>query len=346
MKKAVAAFCLAASAALAARGEPVKVILDTDMYTDYDDVGALAVLHALADAGECEILGVFSCTRANGSVAAVEICNAYYGRPGIPVGCSKSATAVSGGGEEHEKLVALQAKYPGRFRFADSDDAPDAIPEYRRILAAQPDASVVVCSIGFFTNLRDLLASAPDAHSPLAGRDLVAAKVKRWVAMGLFYPDGHEFNSDGDAAATRIALRDWPTPIVVSDFQYGRHLYAGRAVAERGGAGNPVADVFRAGLLPHGKVTPRTWDQAEGHPSWDESAILAAVRGVEPLFAAERGFYEVTRDDGYCVWRHDPASPHCRLLVKAPREEVGRIIDELMLRPPKLGAWGAMGDAE
>ena len=29
-----------------------KIIFDTDMYTDFDDVGALAVLHTLADAGE------------------------------------------------------------------------------------------------------------------------------------------------------------------------------------------------------------------------------------------------------------------------------------------------------
>ena len=30
--------------------EPVKVILDTDMLTEFDDVGVLACLHALADA--------------------------------------------------------------------------------------------------------------------------------------------------------------------------------------------------------------------------------------------------------------------------------------------------------
>ena len=37
--------------ALTLRADKVKVIFDTDMYTDYDDVGALAMLHALADAG-------------------------------------------------------------------------------------------------------------------------------------------------------------------------------------------------------------------------------------------------------------------------------------------------------
>jgi len=40
----------------AARSAPVDVIFDTDMMTDCDDAGALAVLHALADRGECRIV--------------------------------------------------------------------------------------------------------------------------------------------------------------------------------------------------------------------------------------------------------------------------------------------------
>ena len=37
--------------AIIGRSEPVKVIFDTDMYTDFDDAGALACLHALTAAG-------------------------------------------------------------------------------------------------------------------------------------------------------------------------------------------------------------------------------------------------------------------------------------------------------
>ena len=53
---------LLAGASVAA---PVKVIFDTDMISDFDDVGALACLHAMADAGECEILATLSSTRGN-----------------------------------------------------------------------------------------------------------------------------------------------------------------------------------------------------------------------------------------------------------------------------------------
>ena len=340
------AFAAAAAAALLAgcctapdysRHEKVRVILDTDMIQDYDDMGALAILHAMADAGECEILATLSSTRDNGSVAAIEVCNSYYGRPDIPVGATKGPTARRGHIDGHQKYIDLQRKYPGWFRYANSEDAPDAVEVYRRVLAEQPDNSVVVCSLGFLSNMRHLLESKPDRYSDLDGRALVAKKVRKWVAMACFYPQGHEYNSDGDGPSSRIALRDWPTPIVFTDFQYGRHLYAGRAIIESDIEDSPVKDVFAAEIPPRDTITPRTFDQLAGHPSWDESAALIAVRGEDSYFLTERGYYEMTDDKGSDVWRYDPTTPHCRVLPKVPREEVGRVIDELMLRPPKHG---------
>ena len=79
----------ASAALLLSFGAPEKIVFDTDMYTDFDDVGALATLHALADAGECEILGTIASTRGAPSVGMVEIINAYYGRPNIPVGVNR-----------------------------------------------------------------------------------------------------------------------------------------------------------------------------------------------------------------------------------------------------------------
>ena len=339
---------VAAAAALLAAGcttarnperhERVKVILDSDMITDYDDMGALAILHALADAGECEILATLSCTRDNGSVAAIEICNNYYGRPDIPVGCSKSDSAVRGAPKGHQKFLDLQPKYPGTFRYANSDDAPDAVGVYREVLSMQPDHSVVVCSLGFLTNMRALLESGPDRFSPLSGIDLVRTKVKKWVAMACCYPRGHEYNSDGDVESSMMALAEWPTPIVFTDFQYGRHLYSGRAIAESDYESNPVKDVFEWSLTPREKITSKSWDQMAGHPSWDESAVLIAVRGEESYFALEHGTYEILDEKGNDIWRYDLDSPCCRVLEKTPRVEVGRIMDELMLRPPKFGA--------
>jgi len=63
------------------------VIFDTDMGSDCDDAGALAVLHSLADAGEVKILGVvFSSGKNRYGVRTCDAINTYYGRGDLPLG--------------------------------------------------------------------------------------------------------------------------------------------------------------------------------------------------------------------------------------------------------------------
>ena len=314
---------------LPAAAEPVKVIFDTDMYTDYDDAGALAMLHALMSAGECEILATVTCARDSYSVAMCEIVNSFYGRPGIPVGCAKGM-GPTGMDPMHVKIYgAAVRKYAKWVRHLNSNDAPDALEVYRRVLAAQPDRSVVICSVGFFTNLRRLVES---------DRELVARKVKSWVAMACAYPNGREYNSGTDWMSTKIALEKWPTPVVFTDFQYGRDCFAGRRIAESGAKDNPVADVFAANLPSREEVAkdPAKWlrwcSAAEGHASWDETAVLIAVRGPEKYFNLSRGTYRMVGDKGDDEWVPDEHNGrHCRVTEKMSKREVGRIIDGLMM---------------
>ena len=344
-----------------AAAEPVKVIFDTDMITDFDDVGALACLHALADAGECEILATVSCTRGNASVGAIEVINRYYGRSELPVGAPKGMGVIGespgskkkvdpsaplgkkpGGDGGHYKYRKLLIDYPGWYRYADSDDAPDANVVYRRVLAAQPDSSVVICSVGFLTNLRRLLETKPDDISDLDGKALVAKKVRKWVAMACQYPFGKEYNSMCDAESSRIAIENWPTPVVFTDWRYGYDCFAGRAVAEMDVERSPVKDVF-VGNIPSREEVRK--DSAKwlkrcygmgGRAAWDETAVLIAVRGTEPYFNVDRGTYRMVGNDGENEWAPDAENgPHLRITERMPKAEVGRIIDELMTRKPR-----------
>ncbi len=345
----------------AAVAEPVKIIFDTDMITDFDDVGALACLHALADAGECEILATISSTRGNASVGAVEVINTYYGRGDLPVGAPKGMGVMGarpgakkkvepssplgvpeGGDGGHYKYRKLLVDYPGWFRYADADDAPDANETYRRVLAAQPDGSVVICSVGFLTNMRRLLETKPDDISPLDGKALVAKKVKLWVAMACSYPNGKEYNSRWDHVSSRIALENWPTPVVFSDFQYGRDCFAGRAIAEMEGPRNPVKDVFKGNIPSREEIRRNSARHLlscygmAGRAAWDETAVLAAVRGTDEYFNTERGTYRMVGEKGANEWAPDAENgPHIRITEKVSKAEIGRIIDELMMRKPK-----------
>jgi len=86
-----------------------------------------------------------------------------------------------------------------------SSDAPLAVPVLRKGLAGLRDGSAVVIAIGPLTNIRDLLESAPDEQSPLDGKALVAAKVRRLVIMaGDFRKPKAEFNvfSDSEISPT------------------------------------------------------------------------------------------------------------------------------------------------
>ena len=90
MKKTITTLALIFIACATFAAKP-KIIFDTDMAGDCDDVGALAALNVLADLGECEILAVVTTRkdRSNASAAACSAINHWYGRPDTPIGTDK-----------------------------------------------------------------------------------------------------------------------------------------------------------------------------------------------------------------------------------------------------------------
>ncbi len=74
---------------LAQQKAPVPIIFDTDFGPDYDDVGAIALLHALADSGEATILATIACNKHRWAGAALNVFNTYFKRPQIPIGVPK-----------------------------------------------------------------------------------------------------------------------------------------------------------------------------------------------------------------------------------------------------------------
>ena len=320
----------AAATATATDGGRPRVIFDTDMYTDYDDVGALAMLHVLADRDECEIAAVVCNTYGEGnkSVAACEVINAYYGRGDLAVGCARSGGVEGAGG----RGFRLPERYAQHVRHPVSTDAPPALDVMRRALEASPDGSVVLCSLGFLNNVADLVRAPAD-------RALVSRKVREWVCMAFLYPKGKEHNSMLDPASSAAALGNWPEDVSVTfiDFNAGRHVYSGRAVANLpAGRPNPVRDVFAHRLPPCEKIVPgKSWDQMAGHPSWDELAVLVAVRGWRPYFSLQRGTFRMVGDDGANDWADDPKSNRGRVTEKLSGEALGRVLDELMCTPPR-----------
>ena len=64
--------------------QPVRLILDTDLGPDYDDVGAIALMHALADSGYVNVLATISSNKDERVVPCIEVLNTYFDRPDLP----------------------------------------------------------------------------------------------------------------------------------------------------------------------------------------------------------------------------------------------------------------------
>ena len=96
---------------------------------------------------------------------------------------------------------------------------------YRSVLDAAKDGSVNIISVGFLTNLADLLQSEADDISGMSGVQLAQSKVRELVIMGGMYPSGWEFNFGGeDPASTAYVLEHWPSnvPVTYSGGELGK----------------------------------------------------------------------------------------------------------------------------
>lgn len=308
---------LAVSFARADTGRPVPLIFDTDMMGDVDDVGTVAVLHALADRGEVRILAMGLSGKNPWSPLCLDALNTYYGRAGIPIGVVRGPAFD----RESRYAEAIAEEFPHSLRSA--DDAPDAARLYRKMLARQPDGSVVMVSVGQVTNFRNLLKSGADEYSGLDGAALVERKVKTWVCMGGRFPEGREANLVHDGPAAQYAVEHWPTPIVFSGWEIGNQIMTGAGLCKA----PPATPVRRAYELYNG---------LNDRQSWDQTAVLYAVRGLNGGLhdywdLATSGHLHVNRD-GTNAWRSSPDKPHAYLVRKMNPEKIAAVIEGLMLR--------------
>ena len=108
--------------------EPVPIIFDSDMGPDYDDVGAITLLHALADSGQAKILATIASTKYDGVACVMNVFNTYFNRPNIPVAVPKG-NALTLRDWQHW-TDTLIAKYPHRIK--SNDDVPDAPELYQK----------------------------------------------------------------------------------------------------------------------------------------------------------------------------------------------------------------------
>ncbi|HZF66052.1 MAG TPA: hypothetical protein VEZ55_16280 [Chitinophagaceae bacterium] len=310
------------------KANEVKIIFDTDMGSDCDDVGALALLHTYADMGKAEILGcIYSSGKVPYGAGIVQAINIYRGRPDIPVGAAHDTTV----GDPVDKMTAGKlVRDTGAFKntIIHNRDAVNQTVLNRRLLVGQQDNSVVYVTIGHTKGLYDLLLSAPDNISDLSGRELIQKKIKRWVALGALgasnarqnFSKDWNFFFNGTAPFTKYLVENFPAEIHFVDA--GNDVMTGKSLIHTT-AGNIVRTAYRDWLW---NVQMKTLE--DQRPSWDLATIYYAVEGEgEFLKNTGKGRLEFDIEKG-CRW-HKESGKSLQFFVVQQEDDKGLFADYL-----------------
>lgn len=317
-------FLIAWITASAQNKRPIPVIFDTDIAGDYDDVGAMALLHSFAAEGDIKILATISCNAFETTGPTLSLINNYFGAPDIPIGVTKRKAPY----KDCPQLwaQAILNKYPHALK--SNDDAVDAVKLYRKILSASDDHSVVIITVGFFTNLSDLFDTAPDEYSSLSGKDLIAKKVKRVVSMATGMEEGkksgREYNVYVDVESAKKFFAVWNTPVFLSPFEVGEKIHTGiRLINSDSITNSPVKEAYSIALTKDRNTI--------GRCSWDQTAVLVAAKGVDPYFNVTMLNMKITNDGTNVII---PGKRFHYLSLKHPPEIVAKVIEEYMMKQP------------
>ena len=323
-----------ALAVVPAKAEPVRIIYDTDIGNDVDDVLALAMLHSLMTRGDCELLAVTVTKSAQQSGPFVDAVNTFYGRPELPIAVIRRPNTPEPG----KFLPLAAAQDDGRPRYPHdlktSAEAADPNQFLRKLLSQQPDHSLVLVQVGFFSNFAALLDTPGDGFSPLTGKELVKQKVRLLSIMaGSFQTINHnnhylEYNVKIDVPAAQKLAKEWPTPIVWSGYEIGIAVPYPHESTERDYNYVPHHPIKESYVL----YNPPPHDR----PTWDLTAVLYAVH-------PDRGYFDLSppgtvtvENDGFT--RFQPkAKGRDRFLIMSDLQaaRVREALVQLSSQPPR-----------
>ena len=280
-----------------------RIIVDTDMGFDVDDVGAVCLANALHLAGKAELLAVVHNTGCDLGVGGVSAMNHFYNNDDVVIGawrgrygknCDKHYEGTSG---QNQYLSTVIRKTGGPIK--NSSMVMTGTDAYRKALAAAPDASVNVASIGMPTNLRDLLKTDADQYSPLSGYDLVAKKVNKVVFMDGGYNFGcaagnigPPYDCEGSAMET---LSNMPPSVamVFSGKGASPPIYTGKGMQKSHPPSSPCREAYK-----HWCCNPNGENGQHGRLSWDPITVMIATLGVDSVYEKQTNIgCQVTADE-------------------------------------------------
>ncbi|MBQ2967269.1 MAG: nucleoside hydrolase [Clostridia bacterium] len=302
------------------------IIFDTDMDTDCDDAGALAMLLEAHLQNKIELIGMVSDSVCAYAAPCCEAIAQSYG-VSVPVGTLYVKDYAEA--ERFDAYRAHSAKCARESRdynrvFAEQidktdQDYPSAVSVYRKLLAQAEDESVTMLCVGMLTAIAETLKTKADDISPLSGVELFRKKVKKVITMG--NPEKvNDFNWGMDAQSTKTFFELCPVPIYIS--AQGKTIVTGAHLGEFLEADHPVRQAYSI------------WLGAEntGRASWDLIASLYAIHPDTPhLKCHDFGKCSYDTENKVTLVEKVHNSPCKTLHITCTDEQMTEILNDCML---------------
>ena len=303
-----------------------KVIFDTDLGGDCDDVTALDLIMSADRTGDCELIGVTYSDIDRKGPACIYAVLKEYGYEKIPVGRLTT-----------EKTVERKYAGPVADKFASFEGAPayentpDATELLKKLLRENDNVTMIVT--GMLSNLANLLKDEE-------GRELIDKKVDEidimacnfWLqncinpVPGFIDENGSprpvcEWNVYCDIPAARFVFDTCPVKIVVSPFELGNGLLSGGKMRDHGGTDK--ADSYS--FIVFGA-------EGKGRDSWDPCTALYGIYGASPWFYKTNPGRVTIDGEGVSHFSTLGGGPHSIIEAALTKEEIGDEIDRLIAR--------------
>jgi inosine-uridine nucleoside N-ribohydrolase len=278
----------------------IDLIFDTDVGSDCDDMMALAYLIYAQRKGYCNLKAITHCQCTPYGIPAIRALFRFFGEPVPPIG------RMVGG-------VVLEDRYAEKVAkvFATDEDyaeASTAVSLLRKTLSECKE-KCVICAVGQFTNIAQLLESKADDISPLDGISLVKEKCEKMVLMaGKFREDENgvysaDWNIRCDIPSAKVMFELSPVPFVILPSETGKFMMTGKAACDKYGESNPLTKSFFC-----------FFNARNGRHSWDPATAVYCCEGVKHYLSETENGYVTLTDGGITYFKPDK-SGNCTVLV-------------------------------
>ena len=307
------------------KGIPL-VILDADIGSSTDDLFSLEILCRYDDLKKCKPLGVVVDREGESCAACADVMVTYFGHGDVPIGLVRDGIKDPKVWIDYRDALPNAKNADGTLMFkhsiSDYSTLLDGWQLYRKLLAAQPDKSVSICSVGFLTCLAQLLESKGDEYSSKTGVELVRQKVKCVYVMGGVFGEAAEpdYNFSQGIVFSKKVFELWPkdVDVIFSPAEVGDGIeYKPEQV---------IADIDWTDAHPIKQVYMKC-ECDTGQKMWDPMAVINAVEGDVLFRLSDRGFVELT-DNARTIFRHDDKG-YCRYQYPGSMEWNAQMLEKI-----------------